>query len=241
MNQFSKPVFWLFTICLLLSGCKKEPNILSSPDLQIQLRIEAQSTNLFPFPDSVKQTEITAILTDHNGFSVPDYEIKFHTDPMTLGRLDSYSGMTDTTGQVKSIFSSIANWYGAFDVIATLENEELQAKVTINIRTIVSSLELRVSNNQIIGSYGEDREEKVWIVATNAAGVGIPNIEILLAIQNPAAYKGCISFPPGNGLTDMDGILEATYRVVIERDVDVEIIARHGEIEGRKTIEVRVE
>jgi len=207
-----------------------------------RLNLEVPDSTLFASPDSTKQTKITAILRDDGGASVPDHEIVFSLDPISHGILDSYSGRTDANGLLTTNFSSLANSYGACEVIATLENDPLQENVTIRtfkLNTSLTSLELRVSHSELNGFRGEHRVEQIFVVARNAAGVGIPGVEIMITIMDPTPDKGSIL--PGNFLTDLDGQVVASYSVDIEQDVNVVIFAEHGEIDARKLITVRVD
>ena len=208
------------------------------------LRLSISANNyLFAYPDSTVQTSIIVSLKDSSFLPVPDYGVNFIIDPVTHGSLDSYSGTTDSSGRVMKVFTSIANMYGESEVLASLENGQLQTHLTIYIsessNPSVNSIELRLSHTLISGFRGEERSEQITAIARNAAGIGVQGIRIMFAIQYPASFKVTIT-PNGSGLTDIDGRAEATYNVVLDRDVDVVLFGRNGRIEGQNTIQIRL-
>ncbi|MBT7617283.1 MAG: hypothetical protein HN590_08375 [Calditrichaeota bacterium] len=105
---------------------------------------------------------------------------------------------------------------------------------------IVTGVEIRATHILISGLIDEQRTEQITAIAVNAAGVGVPGVQIQFGIENPQSYKGNISVALVDSVTNQNGQLAATYSVVLAQDADVKITATTGQVRGEKTIQLRV-
>ena len=233
----------IVAVSFALSGCDEVNETNPYTGQQLKLSVVAIDSMLNVPPDLTEQTAILAELNDIEDSAIVGRLIRFYVDPPTLGNLNSDTGITDQFGQVEKIFTTIPDVYGVCEVIAQLDDDTLSARTRIYInegsqQSELTAIELRVSHNLIRGFIGEMRTEQLTAIARNIAGVGIPGVRISLGISDPQMYKGTVSVP--DSVTDENGQITATYHVVLERNIDVEIYAHSGQISGTKIIQLQI-
>ncbi|MBT7618959.1 MAG: hypothetical protein HN590_16905, partial [Calditrichaeota bacterium] len=104
----------------------------------------------------------------------------------------------------------------------------------------VTSIELRLSQDEIRGFSGDVRTETITAIARDGQGVAVPEAEVRFVIQNLQPWKGTISTSQAQAKTDENGQLEASYTVSIDRSAEVVIEAYNGQVHGNARLNIFV-
>jgi len=193
-----------------------------SAEKTMQLRVREESGNLsvevtkgvltVP-PGQTRNTQVTATLVDSEGLALPGVQVRFSTNPATMGFVDSDTGMTDNSGRAIRTFTSIVNQYGKCDVISKV-GETTEAKSTIEIRNVAGPrfilIDLQPPN--LFVEQGENAQSIVKAVVTDSTGVGVPGTAVLFEIASlgdDPIFGSLTSV--GDTTTNMDGEISTTF------------------------------
>ncbi len=204
---------------------------IEGPPDPAYIEISVDSPIIKGFIGDHRSAEFCVVCLDARGVGMPGVEIELSIlDPEEWkGNISPAKG-----DSMRTIYSVLLMRSGIV-VIGVGVGGRILKTIGISL-DVASSIELCVSNSQIVGSFGEECSAEITATARNEEGEPVSGLEISFSIPDSQTWMGHIEPLPGDSVTDENGELRARYVVTLERSGEVVIEAGGGQVTATELI-----